>query len=96
MHALSLLCIIDKKEIIMGQNATAPRGPLAKIHDSVVITHSNMFQEITALTCAVVTKIQFEVPYLAMYSMYNLGRSIGREVLKMRIWVVPLACLGSR
>ena len=27
--------------------------------------------------------------------VYNLGRPIGREVLKMRIWGVPLACLGS-
>ena len=28
--------------------------------------------------------------------VYTVGRPIGREVLKMRILGVPLACLGSR
>ena len=28
--------------------------------------------------------------------LYRVGRPIIRKVLKMRIWVVPLDCLGRR
>ena len=30
------------------------------------------------------------------HHLYRAGQPIGREVLKMRIWAVPLVCLGSR